>query len=295
MSRVNFKARISSEGKEVELNQEDIVRRIMIEIIEEIYSFKGEGKKELPIIELLNCKTISKDVCNLALNQLRRKGINSITKENYDTAKYFLKGYGFSEVPKLEYFEDWILRGGEETDYIGRYNFFNKSFTSYKSEKGEYVFWSTDSKIYKYSGPCYRLTKIFNNSGLQIAEVYTWGERNADEKGYILIRSKIENTRDLYQLDYKRYDGKITIGEDGSIIIDENAREQISFSIYMPVTTKDPCFIPIVEGIKEGEISDELKVFPSDKKIDSRFENDCKNNKNFSRLPEVKILSQRNK
>ena len=273
-------------------SQEDMVRKIMIDIIKTKYC----NSKEIPIIKLIECPTISKDLCNIALLQIKKRMKEPITKENYEDAKKFLQEDEFKVyVPLLQYYEDWINRSGDGTDEFGRYELWSDSFHSYKKEDGEYIFWYKKYSTFPNGGPCNSRTKIFNNSGLQIAEVYTWGRTTSQEKGYILTRpERIVETTDIYSLDYKRYDGKIIIDDDGSIDIDKNATVQNHEKIYIPIGNIDPCFIPSTDEFKYGELPDRFLHFPSDKGIEARFNVDSNNpNWYFKNLPQVMNLRSR--
>ena len=285
MNREGFIEGLSTKNKGFHLDNEEAVRNIMIDIITEEYG------KDTDTIRLLKCNPASKRLCTIALNRLKLKGLDILTSDNIEDAKKIIKGYYIGDAPRIEFGKDKIWYSFDEPDYIGRDREVYNGFHVYKNGENEYIFINEKYEIFSYGGPSYKLTRIFNDSGLQTAEICSLGYGEPGEEGYILKKPEIKELRDLYTLQYIRCDGKIAVGEDGSIRFNEKDKVD-DYIIYIPKTTEDPCFIPEIEGVRAGTIADDIKVIPTNEDIALKFKEDCKNSQDFRNLPEFKKLNQ---
>jgi len=291
MSGEEFREGLSTNNKEYKLDNEEAVRNIMIDIIKEEY---GE---EAPIIRLVQCKNASKRLCTIALNILKRKELNNLTPENIKEATRVIKGNDVGDAPKIGFSRDEIWYGIDGPDYLERYREVYNGFRVCKKGENEYIFIDTISEEFQFDYNSYEITRIFNNAGLQTAEICSWiksekiGEH--ENMGYILEKPEIREKRDLYTLNYKRCNGRVIVEEDGRINFNkENIVDD--FTIYTPKIQMiaDPCYIPEIKGVKTGSIDDNIKAIPTSEEIDLRFEGDCKRSKYFRDLPIAKEFAQ---
>lgn len=294
MNRAGFKEGLSTNNKKYKLDNEEAVRNIMIDIIKEKY---GE---EAPVIRLVQCKNASKRLCTIALNILKRKELNNLTPENIKEATRVIKGYDVGDAPKIEFGRNEICYGFDEPDYLGLERKVYNGFNVCKKGDNEYIFIDIKSKEHQDALKSYAITRIFNDSGLQTAEICSWikSENNGEYEhmGYILEKPEIREIRDLYTLNYKRSNGRVIVEEDGRINFNKDNIVD-DFTIYTSSIkmNEDPCYIPEIEGVKTGSIDDNIKAIPTSEEIDLRFEGDCKRSKYFRDLPVIKEFAKKSR